>query len=75
MMKKSELKQIIKEEIKYALRDFHADKIDDKIEFLLNGDYDDDKDKLVSLKNAINKLANTPKRKKAIEYINNILNK
>lgn len=75
MMKKSELRQIIKEEIKYALRDFHADKIDDKIEFLLNGDYDDDKDKLVSLKNAISKLANTPKRKKAIEYINNILNK
>ena len=48
-------------------------KIDDKIEFLLNGDYDNEPEYMEELYDAIVKLANTPTRKKAISYIKNKL--
>ena len=48
-------------------------KIDDKIEFLLNGDYDDEPEYMEELYDAIVKLANTPTRKRAISYIENKL--
>jgi hypothetical protein len=49
-------------------------KIDDKIEFLLNGDYDNEPEYMEELYDAIVKLANTPTRKRAISYIKNKLN-
>ena len=49
-------------------------KIDDKIEFLLNGDYDNEPEYMEELYGAIVKLANTPTRKRAISYIKNKLN-
>jgi hypothetical protein len=52
---------------------FAVDKIDGKIDFLLNGDYDDDKERLEDLRVAINKLYSTPRRKKALKYIENKL--
>ena len=48
-------------------------KIDDKIEFLLNGDYDNEPEYMEELYGAIVKLANTPTRKRAISYIKNKL--
>jgi hypothetical protein len=48
-------------------------KIDDKIEFLLNGDYDNEPEYMEELYDAIVKLANTPTRKRAISYIKNKL--
>ena len=48
-------------------------KIDDKIEFLLNGDYDNEPEYMEELYDAIVKLANTPTRKRAISYIENKL--
>ena len=48
-------------------------KIDDKIEFLLNGDYDNEPEYMEELYGAIVKLANKPTRKRAISYIENKL--
>lgn len=65
--------QTFKEFLNESIYDFSADKIDGKIDFLLNGDYDEDSEKLKDLKDAINKFASTPKRKKALSYIENKL--
>ena len=51
------------------IHSFAADKIDGKIDFLMNGDYDEDEDMLKDLHAAISKLSSTPKRKKALKYI------
>ena len=60
-------------ESKSALVGFAADKIDGKIDFLLNGDYDNDTEMLKDLRDAINKFAATPRRKEALKYIENKL--
>jgi hypothetical protein len=51
------------------MHSFVADKIDGKIDFLMNGDYDEDEERLKDLHVEISKLASTPKRKKALKYI------
>jgi hypothetical protein len=52
-----------------SLHQFAINKIDDKIEFLMNGDYDKDEDMLKDFKDALLKLAKTPNRENAIKYI------
>ncbi len=58
-----------------SIHNFAANKIDGKIDFLLNGDYDKDVEMLNDLKDAINRFALTPKRKKALMYIDDKLKK
>ena len=65
--------EFIEESSKSSIYDFAADKIDSKIDFLLNGDYDDNIEMLKDLKDAINKFASTPQRKTALKYIENKL--